>query len=229
MPYIVLIIDELADLMMTSGKEVEAPIARLAQLARAVGIHMVVATQRPSVNVITGLIKANFPARLSYRVIQKNDSRTILDANGADQLIGRGDLLLSTGQELTRIQNAFIDTAEVERIVNFISAQRGFAEPYYLPEAPTDTKEGRDDGERMDESQRDAMFTEAARVVVRHQLGSTSLIQRKLSLGFARAGRIMDQLEAAGIVGKPAGSKAREVLISDETILERFLVNNDYL
>ncbi len=223
-PYIVLIIDELADLMMVSGKEVETPIARLAQLARAVGIHLVVATQRPSVNVITGIIKANFPARMSYRVISKVDSRTILDANGADQLIGRGDLLLSTGNDVIRIQNAFIDTLEVERIVDFIAKQRGFTEPYFLPEAIVDTK---NDQEIIAVGDRDEMFEEAARVVVRYQLGSASLIQRKLKLGYARAGRIIDQLEKVGIVGSHSGSKAREVTIPDEMTLERFLANLD--
>lgn len=223
LPYIVLIIDELADLMMVAGKEVETPIARLAQLARAVGIHLVVATQRPSVNVITGIIKANFPARLSYRVISKVDSRTILDSNGADQLIGRGDLLLSTGNDIIRIQNAFIDTLEVERVVEFISKQRGYTEPYLLPEAAIE-KPG-DAEEDMDAGDRDTMFEEAARIVVRYQLGSASLIQRKLKLGYARAGRIIDQLERAGIVGTHSGSKAREVLITDETMLERFLGN----
>ncbi len=224
LPYIVLVIDELADLMMVSGKEVETPIARLAQLARAVGIHLVVATQRPSVNVITGIIKANFPARMSYRVISKVDSRTILDANGADQLIGRGDLLLSTGNDVIRIQNAFIDTVEVEKVVEFISKQRGYTEPYFLPEPVVDTK---NDQEIIEVGDRDEMFEEAARVVVRYQLGSASLIQRKLKLGYARAGRIIDQLEKAGIVGNHSGSKAREVLVSDEMTLERLLANMD--
>ena len=221
LPYIVLVIDELADMMMVAGKEVEMPIARLAQLARAVGIHLIVATQRPSVNVITGVIKANFPARLSYRVISKVDSRTILDANGADQLIGRGDLLLSTGSDLIRLQNAFIDTPEVERVVNYISDQQGFTEPYYLPEMPSD-----DNGLEEDEAfERDSNFEEAARVIVRYQIGSASLIQRKLKLGYNRAGRIIDQLERARIVGPHSGSKPREVLISDEVELERYLSN----
>ncbi|MDX1908030.1 MAG: DNA translocase FtsK [Bacteroidia bacterium] len=222
LPYIVLIIDELADMMMVAGKEVEMPIARLAQLARAVGIHLVVATQRPSVNVITGIIKANFPARLSYRVISKVDSRTILDANGADQLIGRGDMLLSTGNDLIRIQNAFIDTPEVERIVAFIGQQRGFPSPYYLPELPAE--DGEDDGEDENETfERDALFDEAARLIVRFQIGSASLIQRKMKLGYNRAGRIIDQLEKAKIVGPYSGSKAREVLVRDESELERYL------
>ena len=222
MPYIVLVIDELADMMMVAGKEVELPIARLAQLARAVGIHLVVATQRPSVNVITGIIKANFPARMSYRVISKVDSRTILDANGADQLIGRGDMLLSTGSDLTRIQNAFIDTPEVERLVDFISEQRGFPEPYYLPELPGEDDEGGIDNEPFE---KDSMFEDAARLVVKFQMGSASLIQRKMKLGYNRAGRIVDQLERAGIVGPHSGSKARDVLITDEAELERYLSN----
>ena len=221
MPYIVLVIDELADMMMVGGKEVEMPIARLAQLARAVGIHLVVATQRPSVNVITGIIKANFPARMSYRVISKVDSRTILDANGADQLIGRGDMLFSTGSDVIRIQNAFIDTPEVENLVNFISSQRGFPEPYYLPELPSD---GDDDDKMNDEPlEMDTMFDEAARMVVKYQMGSASLLQRKLKLGYNRAGRIIDQLERAGIVGPHSGSKARDVLFTDEQSLEQYL------
>jgi len=221
LPYIILIIDELADMMMVAGKEVEMPIARLAQLARAVGIHLVVATQRPSVNIITGIIKANFPARMSYRVISKVDSRTILDANGADQLVGRGDLLLSTGSELIRIQNAFIDTPEVERLVDFIAEQRGYPEPYFLPEI-IDEDSATDDDELIE---RDENFEEAARMVVRYQIGSASLIQRKLKLGYNRAGRIIDQLEKAKIVGPHSGSKAREVLVTDEAELERFLSN----
>ncbi|MDX2285007.1 MAG: DNA translocase FtsK [Bacteroidia bacterium] len=221
LPYIVLMIDELADMMMVAGKEVELPIARLAQLARAVGIHLVVATQRPSVNVITGIIKANFPARLSYRVISKVDSRTILDANGADQLIGRGDMLLSTGSDLIRIQNAFVDTPEVERIVEYIARQRGFPKPYYLPELPEEDAEEPEDEEESFE--RDSKFEEAARLIVRYQIGSASLIQRKMKLGYNRAGRIIDQLEKAKIVGPYSGSKAREVLIQDESELERYL------
>jgi S-DNA-T family DNA segregation ATPase FtsK/SpoIIIE len=220
MPYIVLVIDELADMMMIGGKEVEMPIARLAQLARAIGIHLVVATQRPSVNVITGIIKANFPARMSYRVISKVDSRTILDANGADQLIGRGDMLLSTGSDIVRIQNAFIDTPEVERVVEFIAEQRGFPEPYILPDLP-----GEEEDNTMDEEpfEKDSHFDEAARLVVKFQMGSASLIQRKMKLGYNRAGRIIDQLERAGIVGPHSGSKARDVLITDENELERYL------
>lgn len=225
LPYIILVIDELADMMMTAGKEVEMPIARLAQLARAVGIHLVVATQRPSVNVITGIIKANFPARMSYRVISKVDSRTILDANGADQLVGRGDLLLSTGSDIIRIQNAFIDTPEIERVVNFIADQRGFTEPYLLPETPS---EGGDDSDDEDEIfERDSRFDEAARLIVRFQIGSASLIQRKMKLGYNRAGRIIDQLERIGVVGPHSGSKARDVLVKDEAELERYLSKLD--
>jgi S-DNA-T family DNA segregation ATPase FtsK/SpoIIIE len=220
MPYIVLVIDELADMMMTAGKEVEMPIARLAQLARAVGIHLVVATQRPSVNVITGIIKANFPARMSYRVISKVDSRTILDANGADQLIGRGDMLLSTGSEIIRIQNAFIDTPEVERIVEHIGRQRGFPEPYYLPELPSDGDDQLDEDEPFE---KDSRFEEAARLIIKYQIGSASLIQRKMKLGYNRAGRIIDQLEKAKIVGPHSGSKPRDVLVQDEVTLEEYL------
>lgn len=222
LPYIVLIIDELADLMMTAGKEVETPIARLAQLARAIGIHLVVATQRPSVNVITGIIKANFPARMSYRVISKVDSRTILDTNGADQLIGRGDLLFSNGSELIRIQNPFIDTKEVENIVDFIAQQRGYPDAYMLPEVRIEQDDFPYD-EEEDNGMRDSMFEEAARLIVKHQHGSTSLIQRRLKLGYNRAGRIMDQLEKAGIVGPANGSKPREVLVKSEAELERYL------
>jgi S-DNA-T family DNA segregation ATPase FtsK/SpoIIIE len=221
LPFIVLIIDEFADLMMTAGKEVETPIARIAQLARAVGIHLVIATQRPSVNIITGTIKANFPARLAFRVLSKIDSRTILDSGGADQLIGRGDMLLSTGSDLIRIQCAFVDTPEVERVSEFIGSQRGYPSAWMLPEyidenADSSIKE-------FDASDRDPMFEEAARMIVLHQQGSTSLIQRKLKLGYNRAGRIIDQLEAAHIVGPFEGSKAREVLIPDEYSLEQFL------
>ena len=222
LPYIVLVIDELADLMMTAGKEVETPIARLAQLARAIGIHLVVATQRPSVNVITGVIKANFPARLSFRVTSKIDSRTILDTGGADQLIGMGDMLLSTGNEIIRIQSPFVDTPEIEKIVDFIGAQRGYDSAYMLPEFEGEDEGGASD---IDLSDRDALFEEAARLIVMHQQGSTSLIQRKLKLGYNRAGRLIDQLEAAGIVGGFEGSKAREVLIKDEMSLEQLLNN----
>ncbi len=220
LPYIVLVIDELADLMMTAGKEVETPIARLAQLARAIGIHLVVATQRPSVNVITGVIKANFPARLSFKVTSKIDSRTILDTGGADQLIGQGDMLLSSGSEIVRLQSPFVDTPEIEKICDFIGAQRGYDSAYLLPEF-----EGEDEGgpSNVDLSDRDALFEEAARLLVMHQQGSTSLIQRKLKLGYNRAGRLIDQLEAAGVVGAFEGSKAREVLVKDELSLEQLL------
>ncbi|MBM3426153.1 MAG: DNA translocase FtsK [Bacteroidetes bacterium] len=221
MPYIVLVIDELADLMMTAGKEIEAPIARLAQLARAIGIHLVVATQRPSVNVITGVIKANFPARLSFRVTSKIDSRTILDAGGADQLIGMGDMLLSVGSEMTRIQCAFLDTPEVDAVCDWIGEQKGYSSAYLLPEFVGE--DGEVGGVDVDLSDRDPLFDEAARLIVLHQQGSTSLIQRKLKLGYNRAGRIVDQLEAAGVVGPFEGSKAREVLIQDEVSLERLL------
>jgi S-DNA-T family DNA segregation ATPase FtsK/SpoIIIE len=221
LPFIVLVIDEFADLMMTAGKEVEMPIARLAQLARAVGIHLVLATQRPSVNIITGTIKANFPARLAFRVLSKIDSRTILDAGGADQLIGRGDMLLSTGSDLIRLQCAFVDTPEVERIADFIGSQQGYATAMLLPEFEGEGGEG--STKEFDSEDRDPMFDEAARLIVMHQQGSTSLIQRKLKLGYNRAGRIIDQLEAAGIVGPFEGSKAREVLYPDEYSLERHL------
>ncbi len=222
LPYIVLVIDELADLMLTAGKEVEHPIARLAQLARAIGIHLVVATQRPSVNVITGTIKANFPARLSFKVMSKIDSRTILDSSGADQLIGMGDMLLSLGSDIIRLQCAFVDTPEVDAVCEYIGEQRGYPSAYYLPESE-DSEGGGLDREDFDASDRDQFFDEAARLVVMHQQGSTSLIQRKLRLGYNRAGRLIDQLEAAGIVGAFGGSKAREVLIKDETELENLL------
>lgn len=220
LPYIVLVIDELADLMMTAGKEVETPIARLAQLARAIGIHLVLATQRPSVNVITGTIKANFPARLSFRVTSKIDSRTILDAGGADQLVGMGDMLFSQGSDTIRLQCAFVDTPEVERICDFIGEQRGYESAYLLPEF---VGEEAGDSLAVDLDDRDVLFDDAARVIVMHQQGSTSLIQRKLKLGYNRAGRIIDQLEAAGIVGPFEGSKARSVLIPDEYSLEQLL------
>lgn len=221
LPYIVLIVDEFADLIMTAGKEVEGPIARLAQLARAIGIHLIIATQRPSVNIITGVIKANFPARVAFRVTSKIDSRTILDAGGAEQLIGRGDMLFSTGSSLVRIQCAFIDTPEVEEITDYIGNQRGYSSALELPEYVDESAAQKE----IDLDERDSMFEEAARVVVQHQQGSTSLIQRKLKLGYNRAGRIIDQLEAAGIVGPFEGSKAREVRISDLNYLEQFLKN----
>jgi S-DNA-T family DNA segregation ATPase FtsK/SpoIIIE len=221
MPYIVLVVDEFADLIMTAGKEVEMPIARLAQLARAIGIHLIIATQRPSVNIITGTIKANFPARIAFRVSSKIDSRTILDAGGAEQLIGRGDMLLSTGNDLIRIQCAFVDTPEVDKITEFIGSQRAYPQPYLLPEYVDENDTG--EKESIDLSQRDSFFEEAARIIVQHQQGSTSLIQRRLKLGYNRAGRIVDQLEAAGIIGPFEGSKARQVLIKDEQSLEHIL------
>lgn len=222
LPYIVLVIDELADLMMTAGKEVEQPIARLAQLARAIGIHLIVATQRPSVNVITGLIKANFPARLSFKVTSKIDSRTILDTGGSEQLVGNGDMLLSMGSDMIRLQCPFVDTPEVEEICEFIGSQRAYESAYMLPEFYGD-----EEGETLDfdPSELDPMFEEAARLLVTHQQGSTSLIQRKMKLGYNRAGRIIDQLEGAGIVGPFEGSKAREVLVKDITHLEEILRN----
>jgi S-DNA-T family DNA segregation ATPase FtsK/SpoIIIE len=221
LPYIVVVIDELADLMMTAGKEVEMPIARLAQLARAIGIHLILATQRPSVNIITGTIKANFPARVAFRVSQKIDSRTILDANGADQLIGKGDMLFSNGNDLIRLQCAFVDTPEVDEIANFIGAQPG-QEPLILPEVQTEGGEGGSDAD-FDPRERDSLFEEAAQIIVQHQQGSTSLLQRRLNLGYNRAGRLIDQLEKAGIVGPFKGSKAREVLIVDAFQLEEKL------
>lgn len=222
LPYIVLVVDEFADLIMTAGKEVEMPIARLAQLARAIGIHLIIATQRPSVNVITGMIKANFPARIAFRVTSKIDSRTILDSGGADQLIGRGDLLFSNGNDLIRVQCAFVDTPEVERICDFIGSQKAYANAYLLPDYV-----GEESGIKldMDISERDSLFRDAAEVVVSAQQGSASLIQRKLKLGYNRAGRIIDQLEAAGIVGPFEGSKARQVLIIDMNSLETFFNN----
>ena len=220
MPYIVLIVDEFADLIMTAGREVESPIARLAQLARAIGIHLIIATQRPSVNVITGSIKANFPARIAFRVISAVDSKTILDQSGANQLIGRGDMLLSTGNDLVRLQCTFIDTPEVKEVTEFIGAQRGYPEAFMLPEVPEEEGEAVDID---DEGERDSLFEEAARIVVQTQQGSTSMIQRKLKLGYNRAGRIIDQLEAAGIVGAFSGSKSREVKVRDEFALEQIL------
>ncbi len=222
LPYIVLVVDEFADLIMTAGRDVEAPIARLAQLARAIGIHLIIATQRPSVNIITGSIKANFPARIAFRVISAVDSKTILDQSGANQLIGRGDMLLSTGNDMVRLQCAFIDTPEVEAITNYIGEQRGFSEPFLLPEVPDEEGNG-DGGDFEDGDERDSLFEEAARIVVQTQQGSTSMIQRKLKLGYNRAGRIIDQLEAAGIVGPFSGSKSREVKVANEFALEQIL------
>ncbi|MGM0933172.1 MAG: DNA translocase FtsK [Bacteroidota bacterium] len=220
LPYIVLVVDEFADLIMTAGKEVETPIARLAQLARAIGIHLIIATQRPSVNVITGIIKANFPARIAFRVTSKIDSRTILDGQGADQLIGRGDMLFTQGNELKRLQCAFVDTPEVDKITEFIGSQKAYPDAYQLP-----AYEGEDSGTGVDidVSERDKLFREAAEVIVTAQQGSASLLQRKLKLGYNRAGRIIDQLEAAGIVGPFEGSKARQVLVTDLVALDQLL------
>jgi S-DNA-T family DNA segregation ATPase FtsK/SpoIIIE len=220
LPYIVVIIDEFADLIMTAGREVETPLARLAQLARAIGIHLVIATQRPTTNIITGVIKANFPARIAFRVTSMIDSRTILDSPGANQLIGRGDLLFAPGSDLVRLQCAFIDIPELERITSYIGQQRSYPTPFYLPEFNDDSKDSALD---VDLSKKDALFSDAARLVVAHQQGSTSLIQRKFSIGYNRAGRIVDQLEAAGIVGPFEGSKARQVLFPDEYSLEQYL------
>jgi DNA segregation ATPase FtsK/SpoIIIE, S-DNA-T family len=221
LPFIVLVIDEFADLIMTAGKEIEMPIARLAQLARAVGIHLIIATQRPSVNIITGTIKANFPSRIAFKVSSKIDSRTILDAGGADQLIGKGDMLISHNGEITRLQCPFVDTPEVERITEFIGRQRGYPEAHKLPDPDIDEKGS--EGREFDLADRDPLFEEAARLIVLNQLGSTSLIQRKMKLGYNRAGRLMDQLEAAGVVGPGAGSKPRDVLIKSEMELNRIL------
>jgi S-DNA-T family DNA segregation ATPase FtsK/SpoIIIE len=221
LPYIVLVVDEFADLIMTAGKEVELPIARLAQLARAVGIHLIVATQRPSVNVITGMIKANFPARAAFRVISSVDSRTILDSTGADQLIGKGDMLYFNGNEILRLQCAFVDTPEVERLAEFIGEQKGYASAFLLPEYVSE--EATSTVGTFDPNEKDALFEDAARIIVSTQQGSTSMLQRQLKLGYNRAGRIMDQLEASGIVGGFNGAKAREVLISDLHSLEQFL------
>jgi S-DNA-T family DNA segregation ATPase FtsK/SpoIIIE len=223
-PYIVFVIDEFADLIMSAGKEIELPIARIAQLARAVGIHMVIATQRPSINIITGVIKANFPARIAFRVISMMDSRTILDTPGANQLVGKGDMLVSIGNTLIRLQCAFVDTPEVEAIARYISEQPGYPTAFFLPEC---YEEGLDDSEVVDLKNRDELFDEAARIVVMNQSGSTSAIQRKFSIGYNRAGRIMDQLELAGIVGQNEGSKARQVLLQDEYALEQLLRSLD--
>ncbi|SHI79564.1 DNA segregation ATPase FtsK/SpoIIIE, S-DNA-T family [Mesonia phycicola] len=222
LPYIVLVVDEFADLIMTAGKEVETPIARLAQLARAIGIHLIIATQRPSVNVITGMIKANFPARIAFRVTSKIDSRTILDSGGADQLIGRGDMLYTQGNDLVRIQCAFVDTPEVEKITDYIGSQKAYPDAHLLPEY---VGEESGTGLDIDISERDKLFTQAAEVIVTAQQGSASLLQRKLKLGYNRAGRIIDQLEAAGIVGPFEGSKARQVLVPDLVALEQHLNN----
>ena len=222
LPYIILVVDEFADLIMTAGKEVETPIARIAQLARAIGIHLIIATQRPSVNVITGIIKANFPARIAFRVTSKIDSRTILDSSGADQLIGRGDMLYTQGNELIRVQCAFVDTPEIERLTDFIGSQKAYASAHVLPEYIGDESGTNID---IDISDRDKLFREAAEVIVIAQQGSASLLQRKLKLGYNRAGRLIDQLEAAGIVGPFEGSKARQVIITDLVALDRHLEN----
>lgn len=223
LPFIVLVVDEFADLIMTAGKEVEMPIARLAQLARAIGIHLIIATQRPSVNIITGTIKANFPARIAFKVSSKIDSRTILDTGGAEQLIGKGDMLISHNGELTRLQCAFVDTPEVEQVVDFISEQQGYPQAFLLPEY-IDEKEAEARGE-VDLSERDSLFDDAARMIVQQQIGSTSLLQRRMKLGYNRAGRLMDQLEIAGIVGPSQGSKPRDVLVKTEADLQRLLDN----
>jgi S-DNA-T family DNA segregation ATPase FtsK/SpoIIIE len=220
LPFIVLVIDEFADLIMTAGKEIEMPIARLAQLARAVGIHLIIATQRPSVNIITGTIKANFPARIAFKVSSKIDSRTILDTGGAEQLIGKGDMLVSYNGEITRLQCAFVDTPEVDSVCEFIGEQRGYPQAFYLPEY-IDEKDI--EGKDLSLLDRDPLFEEAARLIVQNQVGSTSLIQRRMKLGYNRAGRLMDQLEAAGVVGTNQGSKARDVLIKTEVELDNHL------
>jgi S-DNA-T family DNA segregation ATPase FtsK/SpoIIIE len=221
LPYIVLVIDEFADLIMTAGKEVETPIARLAQLARAIGIHLIIATQRPSANIITGIIKANFPGRIAFRVTSGIDSRTILDSSGADQLIGRGDMLISQGNDLIRVQCAFVDTPEVERICDFIGEQRGYPEVFTLPEYVGESSSG--GSGTFDSEDKDDLFDEAARMIVQHQQGSASLLQRKMKIGYNRAGRLIDQLEEAGIIGPFEGSKARQVLMTDLNALEQFL------
>ena len=225
LPYIVLVVDEFADLIMTAGKEVELPIARLAQLARAIGIHLIIATQRPSVNVITGIIKANFPARVAFRVTSKIDSKTILDGSGADQLIGRGDMLYTQGNDLIRIQCAFVDTPEVERIVDFIGSQKAYPDAFLLPEY---IGEGGSETLEIDMSDRDPLFREAAEIIINAQQGSASLLQRKLKLGYNRAGRLIDQMEAAGVVGPFEGSKARKVLFPDIISLQQFLDEKGY-
>ncbi|MFH1319101.1 MAG: DNA translocase FtsK 4TM domain-containing protein [Bacteroidota bacterium] len=220
LPYIIVVIDEFADLIMIAGKEIEGPLTRLAQLARAIGIHLVIATQRPSVNIITGTIKANFPVRISFRVVSKIDSKTIIDSSGADQLIGKGDMLLSMGSDLIRLQCAFVDTPEVEKVNDFIGSQRGYPEAFLLPEYE---EEGATEAAELGSGERDPEFEAAARIIVQHQHGSASLLQRRLKLGYNRAGRIIDQLEAEGVIGPFEGSKARQVLIPDEYSLEQFL------
>ena len=221
LPYIVLVIDEFADLIMTAGKEVETPIARLAQLARAIGIHLIIATQRPDANIITGIIKANFPGRIAFRVTSGINSRTILDTSGADQLIGKGDMLISQGNDLVRVQCAFVDTPEVERICEFIGNQRGYPEVFTLPEFVGESATG--GSGTFDDDDKDSLFDDAARIIVSSQQGSASLLQRKLKIGYNRAGRLVDQMESAGIIGPFEGSKARQVLITDMATLEQFL------
>lgn len=223
MPYIVVVIDEFGDLIMTAGKEVELPIARIAQLARAVGIHMIIATQRPTTNIITGTIKANFPGRMAFRVMSQIDSRTILDQKGADQLVGRGDMLILVGNEPVRVQCAFVDTPEVERINKYIQEQPGPVEPLELPEPASEEGGGMGGGGQVDSHSLDPFFEEAARAIVMTQQGSTSMIQRRFSIGYNRAGRLMDQLEMAGIVGQANGAKPRDVLITDENSLNTLL------
>ena len=222
MPYIVVVIDEYGDLIMTAGKEIELPIARIAQKARAVGIHMIIATQRPTTNIITGTIKANFPGRIAFKVSQGIDSKTILDRMGANQLIGRGDMLYLQGNDPIRVQCAFVDTPEVVDINNYIAAQQGYSAPYELPEPKIEEGEG-GEARDVDMTHLDPMFEDAARLIVSNQSGSTSLIQRKFSIGYNRAGRLMDQLEKAGVVGAAIGSKPREVLIQDEMSLENLI------
>ena len=221
LPYLIVIIDEFADLIMTAGREIELPLSRLAQLARAIGIHLIIATQRPTTNIITGVIKANFPARIAFRVTSMIDSRTILDSPGANQLIGRGDLLFAPGSDMIRIQCGFIDIPEIERITDYIGSQQGYPSALILPEYIAESSQS--EAGEVDLGKRDDLFEDAARLVVIHQQGSTSLIQRKFSIGYNRAGRIMDQLEAAGIVGPFEGSKARQVMYVDEVSLERYL------
>ncbi|MDD4395860.1 MAG: DNA translocase FtsK, partial [Bacteroidales bacterium] len=223
LPYIVLIIDEFGDLIMTAGRSVETPIARLAQLARAIGIHLVIATQRPSVNIITGIIKANFPSRIAFRVSSKIDSRTILDCGGADQLIGKGDMLLSTGSDLVRLQCAFIDTPEVEELTKYIADQQGYPEPFFLPEYSEE--EENIDSEPIDADSIDPCFMDAATLIVQTQQGSTSMIQRKMKLGYNRAGRIMDQMEEFKIVGSSNGSKVRQVNVKSMEELRAIFQN----
>jgi S-DNA-T family DNA segregation ATPase FtsK/SpoIIIE len=223
LPYIVVIVDEFADLIMTAGREIEMPLARLAQLARAVGIHLIIATQRPSTNIITGSIKANFPVRIAFKLTSMMDSRTILDSPGANQLVGRGDMLISVGSDMVRLQCAFIDISEIERITDHIRSQQSYPEAYLLPEYIDESTAGLSG---FDPDEKDDLFEKAARLVVEFQQGSTSLIQRKFSIGYNRAGRIIDQLESSGIVGPYEGSKARQVLIKDMISLERFLDND---